>query len=317
MATVEQIKQLIRSHYERNDERFKTAALQIAASEAKAGHTTQARELKDLIDKIGRSAVVKLNNVNPMFDISDPDVLLSDMVLSSELREKIERIILEYRQREKLRRFGLTNRRRVLIEGPSGTGKTMTASAIASELGLSVFTVRMDKLISKYMGETSSKLREVFDMIEQQPGVYLFDEFDAIGADRTLDNEVGEMRRILNSFLQLVEGDMSDSIIIAATNNNQMLDHALYRRFDDVLAYKLPDEHERLELFENKLGAFFGAVMIDNDTIQISNGLSQAEITRICNELIKMSILHGNTFTNSSLRALIEERSSAYHVKGA
>lgn len=317
MATVEQIKQLIRSHYERNDERFKTAALQIAASEAKAGHTTQARELKDLIEKIGRSAVVKLNNVNPMFDISDPDVLLSDMVLSSELREKIERIILEYRQREKLRRFGLTNRRRVLIEGPSGTGKTMTASAIASELGLSVFTVRMDKLISKYMGETSSKLREVFDMIEQQPGVYLFDEFDTIGADRTLDNEVGEMRRILNSFLQLVEGDMSDSIIIAATNNNQMLDHALYRRFDDVLAYKLPDEHERLELFENKLGAFFGAVMIDNDTIQISNGLSQAEITRICNELIKMSILHGNTFTNSSLRALIEERSSAYHVKGA
>ena len=171
MATVDQIKQLIRAHYERNDERFKTAAIQIAASEAQAGHTTQARELKELIDKVGRSVVVKLNTANPMFDIAEPDVSLADMVLSPELMEKIDRIILEYRQREKLRRYGLTNRRRILIEGPSGTGKTMTASAVACELGLSVLTVRMDKLISKFMGETSSKLRDVFDMIEQQPGV--------------------------------------------------------------------------------------------------------------------------------------------------
>lgn len=317
MATVDQIKQLIRSHYERNDERFKTAAIQIAASEAKAGHTTQARELKELIDKVGRSVVVKLNTANPMFDIAEPDVSLADMVLSPELMEKIDGIILEYRQREKLRRYGLTNRRRILIEGPSGTGKTMTASAVACELGLSVLTVRMDKLISKFMGETSSKLRDVFDMIEQQPGVYLFDEFDAIGADRAMDNEVGEMRRILNSFLQLIEGDISDSIIIAATNNNKMLDQALYRRFDDVLTYRLPSESELQRLFENKLGSYFGPIDIDNRTIKACKGLSQAEISRICDELIKGSILHDDSFSNEQLRRLIDERSKAYQIREA
>ena len=317
MATVDQIKQLVVSHYERNDERFKTTVLQIAASEAKAGHTTQARELKNLIDKVGKNVVVKLNTANPMFDISEPDICLSDMVLSAELLEKINRIILEYYQREKLRQFGLSNRRRIWIEGPSGTGKTMTASAVAAELGLSVFTVRMDKLISKFMGETSSKLREVFDIIEQQPGVYLFDEFDAIGADRTLDNEVGEMRRILNSFLQLIEWDVSDSIIIAATNNNQMLDQALYRRFDDVLTYSLPNEEERLKLFKNKLGSFFGNVVINNHTICASKGLSQAEISRICDELIKASILHGDTFSNQILQDLIVERNKAYQSREA
>lgn len=317
MATVDQIKQLIRSHYERNDERFKTTALQIAASEAKAGHTTQAREIKELIEKVGRSVVIKLNTTNPMFSIYESDVRLADMVLSSELLEKINRIILEYRQKEKLRSYGLTNRRRILIEGPSGTGKTMTAYAIAYELRLSVFTVQMDKLISKFMGETSSKLREVFDIIEQQPGVYLFDEFDAIGADRTLDNEVGEMRRILNSFLQLIEGEMSDSVVIAATNNNQMLDQALYRRFDDVLTYRLPDEGELTKLYDNKLGGFFGGVIIDSNTIAMSKGLSQAEISRICDELIKSSILHGDAFSIETLRSLIGERSKAYQSREA
>ena len=115
-------------------------------------------------------------------------------------------------------------------------------------------------------------------MIEQQPGVYLFDEFDAIGADRAMDNEVGEMRRILNSFLQLIEGDISDSIIIAATNNNKMLDQALYRRFDDVLTYRLPSESELQRLFENKLGSYFGPIDIDDRTINACKGLSQAEI---------------------------------------
>lgn len=317
VATVDQIKQLIKSHYERNDERFKTTALQIAASEAKAGHTTQARELKELIDKVGKSVIVKLNTANPMFDITEPSVSLSDMVLSPELRGKIDRIILEYRQREKLHRYGLTNRRRILIEGPSGTGKTMTASAIAWELELSVFTVRMDKLISKFMGETSSKLRDVFDIIEQQPGVYLFDEFDAIGADRNLDNEVGEMRRILNSFLQLIEGDVSDSIVLAATNNNQLLDSALYRRFDDVLTYSLPNESELIRLFVNKLGGFFGDVSIDDQTINNAKGLSQAEISRICTELIKSSILHGAAFSTEKLQHLIEERRKAYQIREA
>ena len=317
MATVEQIKQLIRHHYERSDEKFKTTVLQIAASEAKLGHTTQARELKEILDKISRGVVLKLNPANSLFDVTAPSVRLSDIVVSSDIEERINKILVEYRQREKLRKYGLSNRRKILIEGPSGTGKTMTASVIACELSMSLFTIQMDKLISKFMVETSSKLRQLFESIEQSPGVYLFDEFDAIGADRTFDNEVGEMRRVLNAFLQLIEGEASDSIIVAATNNSQMLDQALYRRFDDVLHYSLPTEREIVHLFDLKLGSFFGTVSIDTKAIKAAQGLSQAEITRICDELIKAAILEDRHFSNAQLCVLISERSSAYKSKEA
>lgn len=317
MATVDQIKQLIRTHYERSDEKFKTAVLQIAASEAKLGHTTQARELKELLDKLGKGVVIKFNSSNALFEVTAPSINLTDLVISPDIENRIKKIMAEYSQREKLRRYGLDNRRKVLIEGPSGTGKTMTASVIASELNLSLFTIQMDKLISKFMGETSSKLRQLFESISQSPGVYLFDEFDAIGADRSLDNEVGEMRRVLNAFLQLIESDTSDSIIVAATNNCNMLDQALYRRFDDVLHYNLPTEEEIVHLFEVKLGCFFGAVSIKKETVRVAQGLSQAEIARVCDELIKMAILQDQKFSNEELYKLILERSCAYKTKEA
>lgn len=317
MATVDQIKQLIRHHYERSDEKFRTTVLQIAASEAKLGHSTQARELKEILDKLGRGVVLKLNSANSLFDVTVPSVRLEEIVVSSDIKERINKILQEYRQREKLRRYGLGNRSKILIEGPSGTGKTMTASVIACELNLSLFTIQMDKLISKFMGETSSKLRQLFESIEQSPGVYLFDEFDAIGADRNFDNEVGEMRRVLNAFLQLIEGEASDSIIVAATNNSQMLDQALYRRFDDVLHYNLPTEKEIVHLFALKLGSFFGTVSIDTNTVKAAQGLSQAEITRICDELVKSAILDDQAFSNERLCVLIAERSRAYKSKEA
>lgn len=317
MATVDQIKQLIKHHYERSDEKFRTTVLQIAASEAKLGHTTQARELKDLLDKIGKGVVLKFNSTSTLFDISLPCVCLDEMVVSSEITERINRVLVEYKQREKLNRYGLNNRRKILLEGPSGTGKTMTASVIAHELSMSLFTIQMDKVISKFMGETSTKLRQLFESIEQSPGVYLFDEFDAIGADRAFDNEVGEMRRVLNAFLQLLENDSSDSIIIAATNNNQLLDQALYRRFDDVLHYHLPTEEEVVRLFEIKLGSFFGAVSLDNETISAAIGLSQAEISKICEELVKAAILQDQGFSTVYLHKLISERSGVYKHKEA
>lgn len=317
MATMDQVKQLIKCHYERNDERFKTIVLQIAATEAKLGHTTQARELKALLEKIGKGNVVKFNTPNSLFDTQTASVCFADMVISEELEERIKKILLEYKQREKLRQYGLDNRRKILIEGPSGTGKTMTAAVLAHELNLPFLTVQMDKLVSKFMGETSAKLRQLFESIEEVSGVYLFDEFDAIGADRSLDNEVGEMRRILNTFLQLIEGDSSDSIIVAATNNNHLLDQALYRRFDDILHYTVPTETEILRLFELRLGGFFGQVYIAEETIAAACGLSQAEITRICEELIKTAILEGHTFTDERLYELISMRGCAYRDKEA
>ena len=140
------------------------------------------------------------------------------------------------------------------------------------------------------MGETSAKLRQIFDLIRDEQGVYLFDEFDAIGGDRSLENDVGEMRRVLNAFLQFIEQDVSESIIIGATNKPGLLDWALFRRFDDVLLYDFPDEASRRRLIENILGAFKGPLEWKS-LIDTSSGLSHAEIDHACRDAIKEAIL--------------------------
>ena len=133
-------------------------------------------------------------------------------------------------------------RRKLLLTGPPGTGKTMTESVLAGELGLPLFEVRLDGLITKYMGETAAKPRQVFDATSRSRGVYFFDEFDAIGSQRGMANDVGESRRELNRFVQMIEQDRSHSLVVAATNHAAILDSAPLRRFDDVLHHELPDK---------------------------------------------------------------------------
>jgi SpoVK/Ycf46/Vps4 family AAA+-type ATPase len=211
----------------------------------------------------------------------------------------------------------MKNRSKVLVEGAPGTGKTLTASVIASELNLPLYIVQMDKLITKFMGETSAKLRQIFDLIAENRAVFLFDEFDAIGADRSLDNEVGEMRRVLNSFLQFLERDDSDSIIFAATNNHKMLDQALFRRFDDVLHYSIPDEKQIKKLFEIKLGEFYKVKSITKKVIELASGLSHAEITKACEDCIKVIILENKTMSSELIVKSLAERTEAYASKEA
>jgi SpoVK/Ycf46/Vps4 family AAA+-type ATPase len=314
MATADQIKSLIRAHSDQDNDRFKTTALQISAYEARLGHAQLARDIKTLIEKAGaaRTNVLQFNNQNQMLLMSMPDNRLSDLVVSEETLERIDRILTEYLNRKKLQAHGMTNRRKILIEGAPGTGKTMTASIIASELHLPLYTVQVDKLVTKFMGETSVKLRQIFDSIESIMGVYFFDEFDAIGADRGIDNEVGEMRRILNSFLQFIEQDRSESIIIAATNNRRILDKALYRRFDDVLHYSMPSEADVRKLFQVKLGVFSPGFVPTDDLVEKAVSLSHAEISRVCDDAIKNSILNSNQIEQVDLFRLVHERLVVY-----
>lgn len=319
MATAEQMKSLVKAYADCNDEKFKTVVLQIAAHEARLGHDNLARELKKQIDRVGskRTNIVQLTSTNPMLSLSMPSHDLSELIVSEDITDKIQRILNEYRNRNKLIPYGLTNRRKILIEGNPGTGKTLTASIIASELSLPLYTVQMDKLVTKFMGETSAKLRQVFDSIESNVGVYLFDEFDAIGADRSLDNEVGEMRRILNSFLQFIEQDGSESIIIAATNNQRLLDQALFRRFDDVLHYMLPTHMEIKRLLEYKIKSYDENFTIPKDVIKAADGLSHAEIARVCDDAIKNSILNDESITDKIIISLLNERHNVYSCKEA
>ena len=319
MATAEQMKSLVKAYADCNDEKFKTVVLQIAAHEARLGHDNLARELKKQIDRVGskRANIVQLTSTNPMLSLSMPSHDLSELIVSEDIGDKIQRILNEYRNRNKLISYGLTNRRKILIEGNPGTGKTLTASIIASELSLPLYTVQMDKLVTKFMGETSAKLRQVFDSIESNVGIYLFDEFDAIGVDRSLDNEVGEMRRILNSFLQFIEQDGSESIIIAATNNQKLLDQALFRRFDDVLHYTLPTQIEIKRLLEYKIKSYDEYFMIPRNVIKAAEGLSHAEIARVCDDAIKNSILNDEPITDKMMVSLLNERQNVYSCKEA
>ena len=316
MAKTDYIVSLIKSHYNSEPERFTTLALQIAAHEAKLGHIIVAQEIKDFIDK-SRESKNKDKAFSPdlqgLIIENVPFGKLTDLIVPENVKAKIDRVISEFIQRDKLRLHDLENRRKVLLSGPPGTGKTLTASIIANELQLPLYTILMDKMVTKFMGETSAKLRIVFDLIKQKRGVFLFDEFDAIGGERSRDNDVGEMRRVLNSFLQFIERDNSESLIIAITNNQKLLDTALFRRFDDVISYNLPSKEEKLDLLKSRLARYSKKINFEKLLPNI-NGLSHAEIALACLDAIKETVLNEKQeMTSQLILKTIKDRNEAYH----
>jgi SpoVK/Ycf46/Vps4 family AAA+-type ATPase len=231
--------------------------------------------------------------------------MLARMVTSESVRERLLRIIREQRHFQRLHEHGLTPRRRLLLTGPPGTGKTLTASVLAGELGLPLFLVRLEVLISKFLGETAAKLRLIFDAVRDTRGVYLFDEFDAIASQRGLSNEVGEIRRVLNSFLQFIEHNDSHSLIVAATNHPELLDHAVYRRFE----YDLPTPSQVADTLKGRVRDFAGPDVDWSALGAAASGLSYAEITRAADEAMKDAIIGDRTsVSQADLRAALTER---------
>ncbi len=310
MATIAQVKALLSAHFEGDHEKFKVISLQIAAHEAKVGHTTNAREIKSIVENSSakKANILKFNKKDEVLELKYANTSISQLVVSSELKKRINRVLDEYRKRDILLKNGLRNRSKLLLEGDPGTGKTMTASVIAYELNIPLYTIQIEHLISKYMGETSAKLKKVFEQIKEYRGVYLFDEFDAIGSDRTYDNDVGEMRRILNSFLQYIEEDDSASIIIAATNNPKMLDKALFRRFDDVLEYRLPDKEQISNLLILNLNEFATRDVLSDRVLEEAKGLNHADIVTACDESLKEVLLNDTVVNEPILLTFLEDR---------
>jgi SpoVK/Ycf46/Vps4 family AAA+-type ATPase len=303
MAKAEQLKALLKSYLDGDEARFLAVAMQIAAHQARVGHGALAKELRALIDEVKARGIVMpprgpVPIVQPrgelasLLSASFPKVRLSDMVLPSAVSTRLSRILKEQRQLAKLRTHGLNPRRKLLLLGPPGTGKTMFASALSGELGLPLFVIRLEGVITKFLGETAAKLRLVFDAIAQTRGVYLFDEFDTIGTRRAMPNEVGEIRRVLNSFLQFIDQDEADSLILAATNHPEILDSALYRRFDDVIVFELPDPDRIVQTLKARLASFRKGQIGWERLAQAAEGLSYADITRACEDAAKEVVIN-------------------------
>lgn len=322
MPSADQLKALIKAYAQGDDAQFHSVAMQIAAGEARIGHGKLAEELRDLIDKakvrvpaVGPSPIPL---ARPRGDVADlltasyPTVRLTDLILAPTTRKFLDRVICEHKTIGEIRAHGLAPRKKLLLLGPPGTGKTMTASAIAGELSLPLFVVRLDRLITRFMGETAAKLRLVFDAIAQTRAVYLFDEFDSIGSERGLANDVGEIRRVVNSFLQMVEQDSSNSIIIAATNHPTILDRALFRRFDDIVEYKLPTREEITAALKTKIAGTKPGTRIQWAKLAArAERLSYADITRATEDALKHALIERRALTHADLAAALAERQAA------
>jgi SpoVK/Ycf46/Vps4 family AAA+-type ATPase len=327
MAKADYIKALIRSHAEGDNDRFYAIAMQVAAQAARQGHVRFAQELREIIDKArGRESERVLGQqtrpvpiVQPrgelagLLSVHFPKVRLGDMALEESVRKRILRVINEYQRRVVLHEHGLSPLRRLLLIGPPGSGKTMTAAVLAGELDLPLFTIQLDGLITKYLGETAAKLRLIFDAIRETRAVYLFDEFDALGGERAARNEVGEIRRVLNSFLQFLELDESQSLIVAATNHPQLLDRALFRRFDDVIEYQLPSRNVAEQILRARLALLDTRKVNWPRVLGETEGLSHADLVSACQRAAKNAILSNRRYVETAeLIEALEERRRGY-----
>ena len=321
MASAEQLKALLRSHMDGDDDHFYSVAMQVAAREARRGHGKLAEQLRSLIDeskgKRGLRSALRIGHphgeLTSILEAQHPKNRLKSIVVPALLENQIQRIIREQRHADRILHRGLTLRRKLLLLGPPGTGKTLTASILAGELGLPLLSVRLNGLITKYMGETAAKIRQVFESTNRTLGVYFFDAFDAIGSRRGIANEVGEMRHILNSFLQMIEQDGSRSLVLAASNHPELLDPVLFRRFDDILQYELPDQAQIEKVLRTRL-AHKAANEIDwRNLAMLAQGLSHAEVTRAANEVLKDALMdqRGQICQEDIERMLIERKEIA------
>lgn len=230
----------------------------------------------------------------PLLRLSRETCTLADLVVDEGVAGLLELLVDENRQFERLVSYGLPPKQKVLLCGPPGTGKTMTARALSSALDRPLAHVSFDAVMSSFLGQTSANLRKIFDFLEDGEYVVLFDEFDIVGKKRDDDQEHGEIKRVVNNFMQMVDAYRGRSLLVATTNHEHMLDAALWRRFDEIVMYGLPDAAAREELFRKYLGALrkSGEIGVDG-LVASTEGYSAADIAQVCENALRRAVMRG------------------------
>lgn len=320
MARADLLKKLFSSFNNDDKELFIKTAHEIIADERKKNHSILADDLEMVLNgskknyrqsmPIMKTVVTQSTDKDArLVEIVYPDKYFDDVILPQEKVLQLEEVIREFQNWDILISNGVAPINKLLFYGPPGCGKTLCASILAAEIGIPLMYVRFDALVSSYLGETASNIRKVFDLAKNDSFVILFDEFDAIGRSRNDTTEHGEIKRVVNTFLQQLDNFKGHSIIIAATNFEQSLDYAIWRRFDDTIRFDLPSDDEKIKLFKLRLNQFNGPTHAFETFLGDTEAFSHADVENICKTIMRKCILAGKrNYSKRDIESAVEKQ---------
>ena len=314
MASGQLLRQLIKTGTSGDESGFRIASEAVIKEEREKKHHLLANDLERLLygDRIKAPgnvrkfygiAALPANKDSGLALIEERAVVREekDIILSDATQTILSEILHEHNRADVLHSYGLHPAQKLLFCGPSGCGKTLAAEVIAHSLSLPLIIVRLDSVISSFLGETAANLRKVFDYFSHTPVVALFDEFDALAKDRGDAADHGELKRSVNAVLQMLDGYRGESLLIATTNYESLLDQAVWRRFDETLRFELPNVEQIKRLLALKLSGIRRE--FETNTHEIANqfkGMSHADIERVLRRAVKQMILSGREFLQHS-----------------
>jgi SpoVK/Ycf46/Vps4 family AAA+-type ATPase len=304
----ELIKMLFQAYADNDNKEFVQVANEIIKDEEKKKHNLLAKDLKKILSAMPQNnstlnTISKRYKTNipiprdtekgfPLFEIREHYLNFDDLILTKELKERLKDIIEEIKNIEILGAYGIRPKQKILFCGPPGTGKTLSSRVMSSVIGFPLVYIRFDSIVSSFLGETATNLRKIFDFIEQGEWVVLFDEFDIVGKKRDDPYEHGEIKRVVNNFMQMMDDYRGKSLLIAATNHQHLLDTAIWRRFDEILFFDMPDAHRREKLFKKYLRVLKKSKDLEISKLAVmTEGFSPADIAQICEEALRRIIL--------------------------
>lgn len=323
MATTnELIKKLFLAFSRRDEDEFYKIGEELINLEKRKKHHFVAKELKEALysQNNSRFNFEKRFKINmpiprdndsgfPLLSIKQYELDWEELILSENIKYELNQIIQGIKSNEILATYNLKPKNKVLFCGLPGTGKTFAAQVISSYLELPLVYINFDAIISSYLGETATNLRKVFDFISNGIWVVLFDEVDIIGKNRDDQHETGEIKRVVNNFLQMIDNFEGESLIIAATNHPHILDPAIWRRFDEVINFDIPKKNERMSLIKLYLKPIKKEKDIDFELLsRETEGFTPSDIKSMCRDAITHTIINEReTLENKDLIYSLEK----------